>query len=827
MSISVNKSSFTGGEWSPSLYSRTDLAKYGTANRTMRNFYPHPHGGASNRAGFEFIHETKTSSKTSRLVPFQFSVAQGYFIEFGNLYVRFYKDDGVIVSAKTITAASNATPIVVTSVAHGFANGNTVTVSGVLGNTAANGTWIIANKTNDTFELVGSVGNAAYTSGGTATAIVEVVTPYLEADLPLLKFEQSADILYIAHPSYAPAKLSRSSHTAWTYTTITFGASIAAPTGLSMSGTGRFYVVTAISEGVESVPSAEEEGAAAQTLSWSSVSGATEYNVYERKNGVYLFVGRAGSTSFDVPATYELDGDSSPPEAQNPLGSSNNYPGCVAFNDQRLLFARTNTQPQTFWGSVVGDFENLNTSSPIQDDDSFEFTINSGQVNEIRWMAALTDLIIGTSGSEWKLTAGGNSDAITPTSAKLVRQSRWGVAHTQPIIIGDSILFVDGSSQKVRDLYYALARDGYEGSDLTILAQHLFEVETITEWAYAQHPDSIIWAVRSDGVLCGLTYQKEHQVFGWHHHDTQGTFESVATIKEADGTFSTYVIVKRTINSQTKRYVEKLHLRDFTDIEGAFFVDAGLTYDGSVSASLTPGAGANVSGSNAVTFTAGSAIFAAGDAATNREIHYRFIDEDGIYQSAKARIVGFTSTTVVTADIMIPFPSLAVIASGDWRLSVDTLTGLSHLEGMDVVMLADGNVIADKTVASGSVTLDNPASIIHVGLGYTCDLETLGFDFPTQAGTMQDKIRYIESIIIRLANTRACNVGPDEDHLDALAFRDQEDLGEATGLFSGDREVSLDPGDPREGRTFVRVLDTEPLPCTVQAIIARMKAGEK
>jgi hypothetical protein len=826
MSISVIKASFTGGEWSPSLFSRTDLAKYGTANKTMRNFYPHPHGGASNRPGFQFIHETKTSSKTSRLVPFQFSVTQGYFIEFGNLYVRFYKDDGIIVSPKTITGATNASPISVTATAHGFATGNTVTITGVLGNTATNGTWVIIVIDANTFTLTGSTGNAAYTSGGTATAIVEVATPYVEADLPLLKFEQSADILYITHPSYAPRKLSRTSHTAWTLTVITFGASIAAPTGAAMSGgAGRIYAVTAIEDGVESVVSNDAAGGAGNTLSWTAVTGATEYNVYEKKNGVYLSLGRAGSTSFDIPATYALDSTISPPTSQNPLGSTDNYPGCVAFNDQRLLFGRTNNEPQTFRGSVVGDFENLNISSPIQDDDAFTFTINSGQVNEIRWMAALTDLIIGTSGSEWKLTAGGNSDSITPTSAKLVRQSRWGVSHIQPIIIGDSILFVDGSNQKVRDLYYALARDGYEGSDLTILAQHLFEVETITEWAYAQHPDSIIWAIRSDGVLVGLTYQKEHDVFGWHHHDTQGTFESVSTIKDTEGTNATYVIVKRSINGTTKRYVEKLHARDFTDIVDAFFVDCGLSYDGSVAATLTPGAGATVAGTAGVTFTAGSSSFVLGD--VGREIHYRFLDEELVYQSANAVITGFTSATVVTATISIAFPSTALVPSGDWGLTVNTISGLNHLEGEEVIVLADGNVVEGLTVASGTITLDNPAAKIHIGFGYTCDLETLGFDYPTQSGTMQDKIRFIQSIIVRLRDTRALNVGPDETHLDPIAFRDTEDLGEPTALFTGDKEIFLQPGSPREGRVFIRVLANEPLPITVQAIIARMTSGQK
>jgi hypothetical protein len=826
--VSIAQLSFTGGEWSPSLDPRTDLAKYVTAARTQRNGYPHPHGGWSNRPGTEFVVETKDSTKVGRLVPFQFSVTQSYVIEFGNLYIRFIKDGGQIVSAKAITgAADNGVGLIrITSASHGFQSLNTVTVASVGGVPNATGTWVITVINANTYDLVGSTFAGVYTTGGTGTAIVEIATTYVEADLPLLKFEQSADTLYVTHPSYPPRKITRTSHTAWTITTITTAASIAAPTGLAGSGAGRTWAVTAVnSTGVESVASSTALSAVSNTLTWNAVLGATEYKLYEVINSIYQYVDRSGTNSYALPATVTSDPEISPPTLQSLFASTDNYPGSCAFFDQRLIFLRTNNAPQTFKASVPGDFENHNTSSPLKDDDAITGTLNTRQVNEIRWGVEVNeDLILGTSGGEFKLSPGSNSDSITPTSAKAKRQSSWGVSDIQPLVIGNSVLFVDGSDKVVRDLLYSLEINGYDGSELTILAQHLFETYSIKEWCYARHPDSIIWCIRTDGTLIGLTYQKEHQVFGWHRHDTDGTFESVASIQVDGGTTEVYVIVKRTVGGVVQRYIEKFHDRVFTDVEDCFFVDCGLSYDGSVAQTLTPGATAITQGATGVTFTAGGGTtFVIGD--IGREIHYRYYDEDlKQYHTAKAEITGYTGPTVVTCTILLPFPSAAAIASGDWRLSVLTVSGLDHLQGETVSILADGSYVSGEVVASGAITLSVPASIIHVGLPYTSQLGSLGFDYPTRNGTVQDKIKAIPSVFLKFRNTRAAWVGPGEDSvLDEINFRDDEDAGEPTRLFTGQKEVSIDPGDPYLGRVFIEV--TEPLPITVSAIIPNIDNG--
>jgi hypothetical protein len=739
--VSLQQLTFTGGEWSPSLDPRTDLAKYATAVATMRNFFPHTHGGASNRQGTEYVCQLHDMGKVARAVRFQFSVVQSYVLIFEDLILRIVKDGGVITQTdQVITGITKANPAVVTYTGSDtYANGDRVIIDGVVGMTEVNNrefTVAGVNTGANTFELTGldSTAFTTYSSGGTISEVYEVAMPYVEADLPLLKFTQSADTLYITHPSYARRKLTRTAHTSWTLSTLTAGSSITPPASFAIAGSGRNFGVTAVnSDNVESSLSNIDDGAYGNNATWTAVTGATEYIIYAQIDGIYKKVGRSGTNSFAVPATPTIEDDVTAQLTINPFSTSGSYPGCSGFNKQRLIFARTNDEPQSLWGSRIGDFQNNNISSPLQDNDAFKITIPSTQVNEIKWLEALNDLIIGTSGEEFKLDAGNNG----PLDQKITFQSAWGVSDIQPIKVGASLLFVDGSKRCIRDLTFSFAQDGYDGSNLTILAQHLFENYSIKEWAYQRYPEPIIWCVRTDGKLCGLTYNKEHQVFGWWTADTDGTYESVAAIQTTGGTSEVYFIVKRTVNSATVRYVERLATRDFTSVEDAYFVDCGATYDS------TP-----------------ATIF----------------------------------------------------------------SGFSFLEGKEVVILADGNVITGKVVTNGKITLDNAASVVHIGLPYTCQLGTLGFDYPLRTGTIQDKVRKISKVSVKLRNTREMWVGVDQDHLVETKFRTTEDYGDPTALFTGTKPVTLLSSPYTDGRIWIET--RSPLPITVGAIIPSITSGD-
>jgi hypothetical protein len=528
----IPQRSFSGGELAPSLHARSDLAKYQSGAKTLRNMFVHAHGGASNRPGTKFVAEVKDSTERVRLIPFQFSTTQTYVLEFGDLYMRVYT------------------------------GGAQVLLAGVP---------------------------------------YEISTPYTTADLATLKYVQSADVMTLAHPSYATRNLSRTAHTAWTLATITLAPALAAPAGpvaTPTNGSGAVpthtdsYKVTAVASETleESLPSVAATcvnfplsavTGTYNTVTWSAVTGATKYNIYKESNGsgIHGYIGSATALTF-TDTNLAPDDSDTPPGARDPF-TGTNYPGVVTYHQQRRVFGGSTSAPQTVWMSQSGNYSNFNVSSPSRDDDAVTFTLASPQVNEIRHFVALADLLVLTSGGEFKVTGGGSGggDAITPSAVVVRPQGYRGCSHVPPLIIGETALFVQSKGSIVRDIGYSLDTDGYTGNDLSVLSNHLFEGLTLDEWAYAQAPHSIVWAVRSDGVMLSLTYMREHQVWAWCQHDTAGLYESVCTVSEGTED-AVYVAVKRTINGVVRRYVERLQSRIVNDVRDSFFVDSGLTYDG-------------------------------------------------------------------------------------------------------------------------------------------------------------------------------------------------------------------------------------------------------
>lgn len=689
MALNVNQPSFAAGELSPSLHSRVDLAKYHVGAKTLRNMFVHVHGGASNRPGFRFIAE---APGPGRLIPFEFSVTQTYVLEFTDGVMRIYKDGGLVLFP---------------------------------------------------------VGDPQ------EGAIVEIVSPYGVGDLPLLKFTQSADTMFITHPSYVPQKLTRTDHHLWTFTSMAFAPSVNAPTGLGAtynktpgaSTRSISYKVSAVSaNGEESIPSSSASVTVDEpwlsgglvSLSWTAPVGGTaaaSYNVYKNKNGYYGFVGTAETTSFTDDNISPVV-DDGPKSLESVFGSSNNYPGAVGIYEQRMFFGRSNTEPQTVWGSNTGTLSTFTTSSPLKDDDAIIATLFSRQVNEIKHLVPMEALLLFTSGGEWTLRPGSNSDAMSPTSLKFAIQSRNGCSDVPPIVIGNSTIYVQRFGKIVRDAFYTIETDGYTGTNLTVLASHLLEYTSIKEWAYQQSPDSVVWCVLADGSMLSLTYMREHDIWAWAKHDTPGLFHSVCAIEGTNQT-DVYAMVKRTIDGSDVYYVEVMAERlpegELTD---AFFVDCGISYDG-------------------------------------------------------APATGFS--------------------------------GLDHLEGEEVVVLADGNVVEGLTVTGGAITLTTAASKVHVGLRYTCDLETLDVDFSDQSGSIQGRKKKIGKVTMKLLNSRGLEVGPDLTRLTPVKFREFEGFSEATQLFTGDKQVTIDQRWGSNSQVSIR--QKYPLPLTVLAVIPEVVIG--
>lgn len=517
--------SFAGGEISPEMFGRIDLSKFQTGLTLARNFEILPHGPARNRAGTEFVREVKTSGKRTRLIPFSFNTQQTFALEFGEGYIRFH-----------------------------------------------------------------TMGETLESSPGVA---YEVATTYTETELFDIHYVQSADVLTLVHQNHPPAELRRLSATNWTLTDISFVPTLAAPAGLvatpTLGGATTYtYAVTAIAPDTleESVASAQASclndltlAGHYNTLTWSAVPGAIRYNLYRIRNGVLGYIGQTPNLSF-VDDNIVPDTAITPPSGANPFVGAGNYPAAVSYYEQRRVFASTVNRPQTTWLTASGTESNLTQSIPTQDDDAITFRIAAREVNSIRHVVPLSNLILLTASAEWRVQSSDNG-ALTPSTISARPQSYTGANMVQPQVVGNRIIYPRARGGRVNELAYSFDAQGYITSDLSLLAQHLFDGFSLVDMALPKAPYQIAWFVSSNGDLLGLTYVPEQQVAGWHHHDTGTTdkFESVCTVGENDED-AVYVIVNRTIGGAQKRFVERLHSRRFDTQADAFFVDCGATYRG-------------------------------------------------------------------------------------------------------------------------------------------------------------------------------------------------------------------------------------------------------
>lgn len=673
--------SFSGGEISPEMFGRNDDAKYQSGLARCRNFITKPQGPAENRPGFAFVRAVKDSTKKVRLIPFTYSTTQTMVIEMGPGYFRFHTQGATLMS-----------------------------------------------------------GGVPY----------EIANPYAEADLFDVHYVQSADVLTLVHPNYAPRELRRLGATNWQLTTLSFAASIAAPGAPTLVAAGHtavkytyYYVVTAVdSEGVsESAASAASsaggnlfETGATVTISWAAVTGASRYNVYKMQGGLYGYIGQTSGLSI-VDDNISPDLGKTPPIYDTVFNAAGDYPGAVSYFEQRRCFAGTTNKPQNIWMTKSGTETNMSYSLPIRDDDRIAFRVAAREANTIRHIVPLTQLLLLTSSAEWRVTSV-NSDAITPSTISVRPQSYVGSSNVQPVIINNTLIYGAARGGHVRELAYNWQASGFITGDLSLRAPHLFDTFDIVDMAYAKAPQPMVWFVSTSGRLLGLTYVPEQQVGAWHWHDTDGVFESCTVVAEG-GEDALYCVIRRTINGNSVRYVERMASRQFTDQADAFFVDAGATYSG---------------------------------------------------------------------------------------VPADVISGLGHLEGKTVSILADGAVHPQRVVTGGSITLDIEASTVQIGLPIEADLQTLPLAVQLQDGSFgQGRFKNVNKVWLRVYRSSGIFVGPSASELTEAKQRTTENYGAPPALKSEEIPIVLTPSWADSGQIFVR--QSDPLPLTVVSLTAEVALG--
>lgn len=831
--------SFAGGEITPELFGRIDLTKNQTGLETALNFEILPHGPAQNRAGFQYVLEVKDSTRPAKLIPFAYSATQTFAIVMNAGKFRFHTEGGTLIeTGKNITTITQASPGQITAIGHGYSTGDEVFLASIGGMTELNGRFVKITKIDpDNYTVadlagtgIDTTGYDAYTAGGTSSRVYEVTMPYTDDELFDVHWTQSADVLTLVHPAHAPAELRRLGATNWTYAAILFVPTVdpPAPTVVN-TGAGtdidRYKVTSITQTGLEesiasnpavstnstiedvtqadpgvikssghglavddpifidevegmvelngneylvaTVPDADHitikdltgevidtTGFTAytangkiyfagiendltvdgqyNTISWAKVTGAIRYNVYKFMNGLYGYIGQTAGVTFKDD-NIAPDISTTPPLLNNPYVSD--YPGAVGYFEQRRVFAGTPLHPQSCSLTRSATESNLGYSIPTRDDDSISFTITSRDANTIRHIVPLSKLIMLTSGGEWALVAQ-NSDILTPASVKPEQQDATGANNVQPIVAGRSLIYAQAVGGRLREMTYQWQAQGFPSNDLCVMCPHLFDDYTMVDMAFTKAPYRMAWVVRDDGVLIGLTYLPEQQVVGFHHHDTDGLFESVCAVAEGAET-ALYAIVQRTINGRSVRHVERKASRRFSTLADAFFVDAGVTYSGAP----------------------------------------------------------------------------ATVISGLW-----------HLIGETVSVLADGAVWRDLTVgADGKITLPVAASKVHIGLPYDADLKTVPLAYEALPGGGSGIKQNINKTYLRLFKSSGVFAGPSFDRLTLLKQRTTEPYGSPPNLLTGIYPLVIKPEWGLEAALCIR--QSDPLPVTLSSLTVEVGIG--
>lgn len=577
---------FSAGEVTPELYGRLDLAKRQDGLALSRNFQTLPHGPAINRPGTEFVSEVKNSANATRVIPFSYNNTQTFAIELGAGYFRWHTAAATLLYSDG-AAWSNATNYVIGDIAKS-GGVNYYCIKAHINQVPPNATYWYAMPT--------------------APNIYEIPNPYAAADLMDIHYVQSADVLTLVHPSYAPMELRRYGATNWQMSTPVFTPPANVLTGVAVSNNGAgttpttyYYVVTTVAtagleESVASSPvSVGNDLTAAgrtNTVSWTDPSTAgtnIRYYVYKASNGIYGYIGQATGTSF-VDNNITPDVTKTPPIADTTAAftGAGNYPAAVSYYQQRRLFGGTSGAPQNFWGTRSGTESNMSYTIPVLSDNRIAVRIAAREASAIRHIVPAGSLLLLTATCEWRCTAATNGDVLTPASINIAPQSYIGASNVIPVVVNNIVLYAAARGGHIRELSYSWQASGYISGDVSLMAPHLFDYYTIVDMAYGRGPIPTLWAVSSTGALLSMTYVPEQQISAWSHHDTaaSGVFESCCTITENNEDML-YLVVRRTIGGVTKRFIERLHTRNFATLADAFFVDCGATYSGAPATTIS------------------------------------------------------------------------------------------------------------------------------------------------------------------------------------------------------------------------------------------------
>lgn len=718
--FSLIQTNFTAGELSPRMYGRVDIARYQNGAMIIENCWPVIHGGAMRRYGTLHCGQAKYADREAVLVPYVFNTQQAYMCEFGDLYVRIWFPDGAysgveLVSPYSLAMLRQFEYVQGADTMFLFHNGVEINRLRRITNTE----WSLAPAPFVTKPFAERGINFATSmtlsspSVGTGRTLTSSVAAFLASDVGREVWSGSgvAKVTAVGSPTVATVDVLNAFPSATVATWSLQGSPQAANTLGAATPVGAIVTMTLATDGWRPGDVGKFVKINGGLLEITTYTSPTVVSGIIRSAPTSATASPANAWSLEASVWNAVDG----------------YPGTGTLFEQRLHVAGSPNFPQTVWASKTG--ESLNFQLGTKDDDATSFTVSSDQINPILHLAQVKTLAALTFGGEFTIT-GGIEKPITPTNIQVKNQSVYGCSRVRPIRIGNELYFIQRAGRKLRAMGYKYDSDAYGSPDMSVLAEHITQSGVIS-MAYQQEPESFLFAVRADGVLATLTVDRDQDVVGWARQITDGAFESVASIP-VDGGDQVWAVVRRTINGQTVRHIERF-------VEGCQ-VDDGI----------------------AATSIGGQA----------------------------------------------------------------TWTGLDHLEGKTVDIVADGVVMQQQVVAGGQVTLDRNANDVQIGLHFASRVKTLTPEVQGGTGTAQGNSMRIGEITLRFLNTTGCKVRGPQGLDQTISFRNlgENVLDQPPPNFSGVKR--LENLGWERGEAQLEIIQDQPLPFHLLCVIKKMTIND-
>ena len=771
--VSAQQNTFGAGEFSPLMFGRQDIDKYKSALQTCVNAIILLQGGWTRRPGTLRLNQTRVNgASASYLIPFTYSTIQEYMFEFGDSYIRFYSGHSLVTQTPlVVTNVSLGNPAVVTYTGADPSADDRVYISGVLGMTQVNNReFRVQNVGGGQFELhdqdnnpINSTGYDPYVSGGAAAVVLHLVSPYAAEDVPLIRFVQSADVIYLFHPDFPVYKLIRTAALSWTLTKITF---IDGPY-LPINATTTTLTPSAATGAGVTVTASAVTGINANNIGFQATDVGRQIRMKTGSTWGWMTITTVSSTTAIVgdiytgPDTAGVTNTLTDTTAKVSwrLGlwsDTTGYPTNGMFCQDRLMLAGTPITPQRIDGSNSGIYETFAPSAAsgaVGDGNSLSFTLNTKDVNPVYWMVNNVNaaLLVGTGANEWQVRTDSLNSPLTPTNSNTGRMSSYGSASMAPVEAGIAVLYTQRAARKVREMAYVFQDNTFLSPDMTLLSEHI-SFPSIVKMVYQQMPQPIVWFLLSDGTFLSMTYARDQNVVAWCRHTLGGTsdgsgthavVEDIAVQVSPDATRDElWLTVKRYIGGQTVRSVEVMtKIWETTDdVLTSFYADYGWT-----------------------------------------------------------QINGSPSTSV---------------------------TGLFWAEGETFSsVLLDGAAHPPVTVTNGKVTLNWAATVVTLGYNYTSQGADMPDEAQSQTGSGQGMIKRIGRVGFWLLDILGFKYGPSFDKLTEQIVKKWGDkYGVATPLFTGVLRERLESDPDRIGNVVWQC--DGPFPGTVLSLMTQTTVSD-